>query len=949
MRLSANETTLPRLHLIGTLVLVLFVTLTLAAYFSWQNVAEQRASLQRIEQVIVTQQHNRLKGEMLSTLDYLDFLRSQADQTLRQSAVRQVDAALTIAKTIYDRESEKHPPDEVKRLILDVLRPMRFFDGRGYYFVDDMQGHFVLLPTAPQLEGKNGLDNRDDTGRYIMRGLIEAALQPEGQGFANYRWYRPDQPTVMADKIAYVRRFSPYDWIIGAGDYTYEWDKQQQQAALVRLRNLRFGTTGTIAVIDEHGRPLRIPNTPWLEGKVPAEMSASQRTVTQRLQEVAKQGGGFVNYEWIDPRTDLAGQKTALVQAYAPWGWTLVATVFNDELQATLDAEISDQAKGNAQRRWALAGVVLGALLIGLLGSLGFSRWSGELFRRYHAQRQRADADLRIAAIAFESQEGMFVTDANSKILRVNQSFTDITGYSATEAIGHTPALLQSGKHDRAFYETMWAALANAGAWHGEIFNRRKSGAIFPEWLTITAVKGDDDQVTHYVCTLTDNTQRKSDEAAIRQLAFYDGLTRLPNRRLLTDRLQHALMSSARTQCQGAVMFIDLDNFKMVNDTLGHHLGDVLLQEVALRLQAAVRECDTVARLGGDEFVVMLEELNNDAQEAANQAQAVAEKILSALNQPYQLEGNDVNHSCSIGVTLFSAQGAEDLMKQADLAMYQAKNEGKSTVRFFDPTMQAIVMQRVALDADLRNALEQGQFHLYYQAQVDDQGQLVGAEALVRWLHPTRGMVSPGEFIGLAEESGLILPLGLWVLEQACQQLATWATSPERAHLTLAVNVSGRQLRRPEFVPEVQAVLAATGAPPDRLKLELTESLLLHNKEDTIIKMHALKSTGVRFSLDDFGTGYSSLAYLKRLPLDQLKIDQSFVQDMVTESRDAAIVRTIVSLAQSLNLSVVAEGVETTEQRDSLALNGCHAYQGYLYSRPGPVENLFQLGSGQTV
>jgi predicted signal transduction protein with EAL and GGDEF domain len=361
-----------------------------------------------------------------------------------------------------------------------------------------------------------------------------------------------------------------------------------------------------------------------------------------------------------------------------------------------------------------------------------------------------------------------------------------------------------------------------------------------------------------------------------------------------------------------------------------------------------VRESDTVARLGGDEFVVMLEELSSDREEAASHAQMVADKILSELGKSCHLDGHDINITCSIGVTLFSAQPAEDLMKQADLAMYQAKNAGKNTVRFFDPQMQAAVMQRVAMETDLRAALQRNELRLYYQAQVDGQGQLLGAEALVRWQHPTRGLVSPGEFIGLAEESGLILPLGLWVLERACEQLADWAQHPDRAHLTLAVNVSGSQLRRPDFVAQVLAVLASTGAPPTQLKLELTESLLLENKEDTILKMSALKASGVRFSLDDFGTGYSSLAYLKRLPLDQLKIDQSFVQDIVSEPRDAAIVRTIVSLADSLGLQVVAEGVETTAQRDSLAQHGCHTYQGYLYSRPGPVNHLFQLDSGRT-
>ena len=631
-----------------------------------------------------------------------------------------------------------------------------------------------------------------------------------------------------------------------------------------------------------------------------------------------------------------------MVSTYAPWGWVLVVTVSDDELAATLKAEMDAYAQGNSQRHWRLLLVLLGALALGLVASLVFSRWSGQLFQRYSNERKRAEADLRIAATAFESQEGMMVTDAQNVILRVNQAFISIMGYSAEEVIGQTPALLSSGRHDAAFYAAMHASLASNGAWQGEVWNRRKDGEVFPEWLTISAVTGSDGQVSNYVGTLTDITQRKAAEAAIEHLAFFDALTDLPNRRLLMDRLTQALATSARTQAEGALLFIDLDNFKLVNDTLGHDIGDQLLRQVAQRLGTVVREGDTLARLGGDEFLLMLEDLSSSAHEAAAQAETVAEEILAVLSQPYCLDGGDVNSSCSIGVALFTDQHTtpDDLMAHADLSMYQAKGAGRNTVRFFDPQMHAAVMNRVALEKDLRLGLREGQLLLYYQAQVGADGRLLGAEALVRWQHPVRGMVSPVDFIALAEETGLILPLGKWVLETACRQLVLWAQDPVRERLTVAVNVSGLQLCQADFVAQVLQVLQETGANPQRLKLELTESLLLDNKEDTIAKMLALKAHGVGFSLDDFGTGYSSLAYLKRLPLDQLKIDQSFVRDMVSEPRDAAIVRTIVALANSLGLNVIAEGVETQEQRDSLALNGCHNCQGYWFGRPGPVENL---------
>ena len=551
-------------------------------------------------------------------------------------------------------------------------------------------------------------------------------------------------------------------------------------------------------------------------------------------------------------------------------------------------------------------------------------------------QIRQAETEQRIAAAAFESQEGMVITDADNVILKVNRAFTESTGYSAEDVVGRTPSLLKSGRHDTAFYAAMWESIRQTGGWQGEIWDKRKNGEIYPKWLTITAVKSADGAITHYVGTHTDITARKHAEEEITYLAFYDSLTQLPNRRLLLDRLGQALASSARSGLNGALIFIDLDNFKTLNDTLGHDKGDLLLQQVAQRLSACVREGDTVARLGGDEFVVMLEGLSENSEEAATLCETVGEKIISTLNQPYRLAGFENRSTPSIGVTLFSGHRStiEELLKQADLAMYQAKTAGRNTLRFFDPQMQAIVTDRANLEVDLREALKEKQFMLYYQPQVVGEGRLTGAEALVRWQHPRRGLVSPAEFIPLAEETGLILPLGRMVLEDACAQLARWAARPNTAHLTLAVNVSAHQFRQADFVEQVLAALAAAGANPHKLKLELTESLLVTDIENTIVKMSALKAQGVGFSLDDFGTGYSSLSYLKRLPLDQLKIDRSFVRDILIDPNDAAIAKMVIVLAESMGLTVIAEGVEIQAQRDILAHQGCHAYQGYLFSRP---------------
>ena len=557
------------------------------------------------------------------------------------------------------------------------------------------------------------------------------------------------------------------------------------------------------------------------------------------------------------------------------------------------------------------------------------------------SERKRMEDNLRQAATVFDnSAEGVIIAKPDGSIIAVNRAFTEITGYGQTEVVGNNPRMFQSGRHDKGFYREMWDCIALNGRWQGELWNRRKSGEIFPEWSSITAVHDQQGRLTNYVATFSDITQQKQNEERIQLLAFSDPLTSLPNRRLLMDRLQHALIVSARTMRHGALFFIDLDNFKELNDTRGHHVGDLLLKQVAHRIESCVREGDTVARLGGDEFVVMLEGLGNTTMEATSQAELVGVKVLEMLGQPYTVQDQQHHNTASIGVTLFGDQknSLEELLKQADLAMYRAKASGRNVLRFFDPEMQSVVAARFAMDADLREGLRENQFSLHYQAQVDHLNRVTGAEALLRWTHPRRGKVSPIEFIPLAEETRLILPLGLWVLKTACQQLTSWAGAPETAQLTIAVNVSAHQFRQRDFVAQVLDVLRTSEADPTKLKLELTESLLLDDVEEVIAKMTTLKATGVCFSLDDFGTGYSSLSYLKRLPLDQLKIDQSFVRDVMVDPNDAAIARTIVALAHSLGLGVIAEGVETEEQLLFLADHGCHAYQGYLFSRPMSID-----------
>ena len=571
---------------------------------------------------------------------------------------------------------------------------------------------------------------------------------------------------------------------------------------------------------------------------------------------------------------------------------------------------------------------------------IGAAKIAKDITAQHHAARE-----LRIAAAAFQTQEGMVITDSKNIILRVNKAFSKITGYSAEEAVGQKMNLLKSGRHDAAFYADMWQTINATGEWQGELWNRFKNGEVHPQWVSITAVKNDAGKIIDYIGTMTDITARKLAEEEIKHLAYYDPLTQLPNRRLLQDRLNQAMASSNRHQHFSALLFIDLDNFKTLNDSLGHDYGDMLLQQVAQRLSLCIRENDTLARLGGDEFVVLLEDMSMHATEAGQQAETVAEKIIVALNHVYLLGSHRYQSTPSIGITLFNDQSepVEVLLKRADIAMYQAKTAGRNTLRFFDPNMQAMVTARAQLENDLQLALQQQQFKLFFQLQVENSHHAIGAEALIRWHHPERGLIEPSAFIPVAEETGLILLIGKWVLETACIQLKQWQQNQLTAKLVLSINVSAKQFHQVEFIQQVQSLIFKYGINPCLLKIELTESVLLKDINETIAIMNALQTLGVQFSLDDFGTGYSSLQYLKKLPLEQLKIDQSFVRDIAVDSSDQAIVRTIIAMAQALDINVIAEGVETDDQCLFLKQHGCSTCQGYLFGKPLPIEQFETL------
>jgi diguanylate cyclase (GGDEF)-like protein/PAS domain S-box-containing protein len=568
-------------------------------------------------------------------------------------------------------------------------------------------------------------------------------------------------------------------------------------------------------------------------------------------------------------------------------------------------------------------------------------------FNQMSEALKESEESMRLSNSIYQTNaDAILVTDENNLIVDVNPAFTRITGYSPDEVLGKNPRIFNSGRHDKEFYVQMWHSILSENRWHGEIWDKRKNGEIYPKLVNIHLLRRADGSVYRHVAQFSDITEKKQKEELISWHANYDPLTGLPNRRLLNERLEQVLLAGKRNNHFGALMFLDMDKFKVLNDTLGHDYGDMLLIEVAKRLKSNVREMDTVVRLGGDEFVVLIASISEFLEDAIFIVADVSEKIRKSLATPYQLNQYEYLSSPSIGVYLFDCNKdlADEMLKRADMAMYQAKESGRNAVRFFDPKMQASVEERAVMESNLRIAIPEQQFQLHYQIQVNNERKAIGAEALIRWKHPQHGMVSPSVFIPFAEGSPLIIEIGYWVLNAACQQIATWSQCELTRKLVLAVNISAQQFKQPAFVDAISIMIHKYGIDPSRLKLELTEGVAAHDIDSIVTKMNTLRNEiGVTLSLDDFGTGYSSLSYLKRLPLDQIKIDQSFVRDITTDESDAVMIKTIIGMAHNFGLNVIAEGVETEEQLAFLIQNGCMAYQGYLFSKPLSIEEFEKL------
>ena len=849
-----TEAWLSRLQLMGSLALVLALALALGGYFVRQDIRLFESNLQAMEQGFLRNHRELLEREATNVKGYLDHLLNRSELLLKERIRAEVDQAMQIVETLYQHEQGRRDAADIRHLIVETLRPLRFFDGRGYFFIDDLEGNCILLPIQPEREGSSLWDNQDDTGHYIMRDLARAAQEPAGEGFSHYRWYAPNDNTQMADKVAYVRRFEPYGWIIGAGEYLGVFRADLQREALDWIRTIRFSTDGYVAIIANDGTLLVSPTVSDMEGQnYQALRDPRMREVTASILAFSGESGGFLNYTWVRPTdsTQTLLPKMAYVIRLPGWNWTLVTGLYLNDLDTVLNQRRAVLQEGMRERIWHTILMVLLAAAATVALSVLYARWVGGVVAGYRRDLGERTTALQKTARALDQ---------------------------AQSAVDH---------------------------------------AI---------------------------DERKIAEEQLRHLSEYDELTGLPNRASLRNHLRQAVSVAARSGHGLAVLFLNLDRFKTVNDSLGYPHGDQVLQEMARRLRLAIRASDTLSRHGGDEFVALLPELLH-----RHQAEAVAEKLMRAMAEPYRLDDQpeELVITLSIGISMYPDDGrdVDSLLHNAAVALSKAKQEGRNNYRFFTSDMDAYGHARLSLENRLRRALEHGEFALHYQPQFQiADGRLIGYEALVRWSSDD-GLISPAQFIPVAEECGLILPLGAWVLKEACRQNQHWRDQG-LAIQPVAVNLSPVQFRRQTVGATVIEALQASSLDPGYLELELTEGVLMENPEQASAVLSELKAMGVRLVIDDFGTGYSSLSYLKRFPLDTLKIDRAFVQGLPADRDDAAITTAIIWLAKSLDLTTIAEGVESEAQRAFLLAEGCDRLQGFLWSRPLPAVELEALLRG---
>ncbi|WP_034602748.1 bifunctional diguanylate cyclase/phosphodiesterase [Maridesulfovibrio frigidus] len=892
-----------------------------------------------------------------TTTTTINMIKVAVDVSVRNYLRAVAEKNHDIVTSLYNQYERGEITEKDAKETAEKLLSSQPIGRTGYVYCLNSNGRVEVHPSE-------ALKLQDLTSRDIVRRQIAKKT-----GYLEYEWANPGESKTRP-KALYMTYFKPWDWIISASSYREEFDSLiDVDDFRSQIAEIKLGESGYIFIVGKNGQTILHP---WVEGNFSNYADVLGYSF---MRDIYEQKSGQLYYEWKDLDSDVVRDKIAVFKYFPEMDWIVAASVYADEIYEPLDNIIY----------LVLISVFLSLLvalplsavlglsitrpverLVGLFSKAAEGDMAirsensapdeiGILSRKFNAFmdhldtveknlnvevgiRQESEYQRRLFEEVFNNAlEGISITDIKGNIVAANPGFTTITGYEVDEVIGKNPSVLKSDKHDKSFYDQMWSKLALDGHWVGEIWNRRKNGESYPEMLSISAIRNSSGEPTHYVAVFHDITEMKSKEEQLQFQAHHDALTGLPNRALLLDRITIAIAHAKRLETRIALFFIDLDNFKTINDSLGHALGDRLLQRTTTRISNVFREQDTIARLGGDEFVIMVEDVT-DERHLINQAK----RLLMAFSAPFEIDGNELHVTTSLGITVFPDDGDDPgtLIKNADMAMYQAKGEGKNGYHMFRQEMHDRVERRLQLENALRTAVQKQEFVVYYQPKVDlNSGHVIGLEALVRWIRQDGEVISPLEFIPLAEETGLIVPIGRTVMEHSCMD--QHEIRNKGGHdLMISINLSARQFQEENLLQTVKEVVNSCNADPNMLEFEITESVLMNDIDKTVDTLNNITAMGFSLSIDDFGTGYSSLAYLKTFPLTTLKVDRSFVMDITHDKDDAQIVQTVVNMSHNLGLDVVAEGVETEEQAEMLRKFGCAKGQGYLFGKPMPLLEL---------
>lgn len=887
---------------------------------------------------LIARQERQINFDGDKIVENLNNFSLQTIPYLKEESKHQVDKAHAVAQSLYQSLQHLLPEQDIKQAITEALRNIRFFSERGYLFIDEMDGTSVLLPILPHLEGKSLLNQADDKGTIHIQNIIKATQNENKQGYYQYRWYMPGNKQEMQNKISFMRQFEPYNWVIGTGDYIASVEQDFQQKAINQLSSLEIHKSSFFIIFDQDGQFIYQAQglSEELAEKL-KEPNSAKRFITQIK---SKQEG---QPKHTQQSIKNASHTFSFTSTVNQWGWTIVGGYSNNDILFLAESQLGALAETQKKSMETLLFEFSIITSFSLLIALGVAFWLRNAFVNYHNHSQKQHelllknkSELELAARVFDStSEGIMITNELNQIITCNSSFCRITGYEKEEIIGLTPNTFASGLTDPEVYQDMWQSLTTQGTWQGEVINQHKEGHLFPEWLSINVYKDLDGNTVNYIGSIVDISKRKQAENTLQHLADYDSLTDLPNRRFFKEQIDHIIeVDKLRKPTEPinkfALLFLDLDYFKFINDSLGHSAGDKVLKIIANRLLEHKNANTIVSRLGGDEFVIVLQDI---ASEKA--VKLFCQELMQNIEKPMDVLGRSLIVTPSIGATLYPKDGNRTniLLKNADAALYRAKERGRNNVQFFTNSLNRDALKRLSLENDLRRALHKNQFEIYYQPQVDlNSKRVIGCEALIRWHHPTKGFISPIDFIPLAEETGMINEIGEWVLQESCNQAAVWCREYGRP-IDIAINLSARQFDE-KLVATVIKALKQSQLPNHYLTLEITESILVQNPEQVIHTLTQLRQLGIKIALDDFGTGFSSLSYLKRFPLDKLKIDRAFVKDLPSDTDDSAIIASVLAVAEHFNLTTIAEGIENTDQEALLEQLNCSQGQGYFYDKP---------------